>query len=126
MAEKPNEIQVGGHHYLGGVYQHWDWVVENRMGYLEGQITKYLCRWRNKAGAQDLQKALHYADKLWEAAAHNQVLFPLPRRVLGLPKMMRLYQLTDAETEVFRLAAEWSTLEALVRIRQLIEEALRG
>lgn len=121
MAEKPNEIQVGGGHYQGGIYQHWDFVLENHMGYLEGQITRYICRWRNKNGQQDLQKALHYANKLWEAALHDQVDFKPPRRALSLLLMMQLYRLTPEETEVFRLAAEWSTIEALVRIRELIQ-----
>ena len=61
-----NEMQVGGSHYASG-YQHWDFVHDALCGlYLEGQITKYVARWRKKNGLQDLEKALHFAMKLAE------------------------------------------------------------
>lgn len=60
-----NEMQVGGTHYAAG-YQHWDWVHDVRLGYLEGQVSKYVCRWQKKNGIQDLEKAAHFATKLQE------------------------------------------------------------
>lgn len=60
-----NEHQVGGDHYKAA-YQHWDLVVDNNIPYLESQCTKYLSRWRKKTGAQDVQKAIHYLEKLQE------------------------------------------------------------
>lgn len=60
-----NAAQVGGNHYKGTTYQHWDFVnrvLHNR--YLEGNITKYLVRWKSKGGLQDLMKAHHYLQKL--------------------------------------------------------------
>ena len=61
-----NDMQVGGSHYSSG-YQHWDFVHDALCGlYLEGQITKYVARWRKKNGLQDLEKALHFAMKLAE------------------------------------------------------------
>ena len=62
-----NDIQVGGKHYRSE-YQHWDWVTNIGMGYLAGQVTKYLYRWRNKNGVQDLEKAGHFLDKLIEVS----------------------------------------------------------
>lgn len=62
-----NAVQVGGSHYKGTTFQHWDFVQSTLSGrYLEGNITKYLSRWRNKNGLQDLQKARHYLTKLIE------------------------------------------------------------
>lgn len=66
---KANETQVGGSHYArGGKLQHWDYAVRalgNR--YLEGAITKYVMRHRHKGvGEQDLNKALHFTEKLLE------------------------------------------------------------
>ena len=60
----PNERQVAGNHYAG-VYQHWDYVrraLENR--YLEGCASKYVARCRKKNGIQDLEKAIHYLEKI--------------------------------------------------------------
>lgn len=61
--------QVGGNHYQAD-YQHWDWAAETQLGYLEGNATKYVSRWRKKNGRQDLEKALSYIKKL--IGAHNQ------------------------------------------------------
>lgn len=62
-----NDKQVGGSHYQSAV-QHWDIIAKYGVGYLEGNATKYLTRWRKKNGLQDLEKALHYVDKAHELA----------------------------------------------------------
>lgn len=58
-----NERQVGGMHYQSE-YQHWDFVHDVDLGYLEAQVVKYISRWRKKGGMQDLQKAEHFVEKL--------------------------------------------------------------
>jgi hypothetical protein len=65
-----NENQVGGRHYKTS-YEHWDFVVKIRLSYLEGCTTKHVARWRKKLGIQDLQKALHYLDKIIEVGDYN-------------------------------------------------------
>ena len=54
--------QVGGDHYQAE-YAHWDWCAETGLGYLEGNATKYLARWRKKQGRQDLEKARWYLQR---------------------------------------------------------------
>ena len=66
-APRANSSQVGGGHYKAHI-QHWDFVIANDLGYFEGQITKYITRWRKKNGVQDLLKARHFLDKLIEVA----------------------------------------------------------
>lgn len=60
-----NNRQVGGAHYISEI-QHWDWVAANNLDYFQGQITKYVARWRDKNGLQDLEKALHFLQKYIE------------------------------------------------------------
>lgn len=55
--------QEGGDHYQAE-YQHWDWVIDIGMGYLPGNATKYVSRWRKKNGIADLKKALTYIEKM--------------------------------------------------------------
>jgi len=62
---KSNNRQVGGSHYRNKI-QHWDWVFSNGLDYFQGQITKYIARWRHKNGIQDLEKALHFLEKYIE------------------------------------------------------------
>lgn len=65
-----NDTQIGGDHYKT-TYEHWDLCVKIPLGYLEGCTTKHVARWRKKLGIQDLQKALHYLDKLIEVANYD-------------------------------------------------------
>lgn len=60
-----NQKQIGGSHYKT-VIEPWDYIVANNLGYLEGNIVKYVSRYKNKNGLQDLEKALHYLEKLIE------------------------------------------------------------
>lgn len=60
-----NDRQVGGSHYRAKI-QHWDFAWDNEMDYFQGQITKYVARWKNKNGLQDLQKAQHFLEKYIE------------------------------------------------------------
>ena len=69
--QKANEIQVAGDHYRTPI-QHWDYVIANDLGYFEGQITKYVTRWRAKNGIKDLEKARHYLDLLIEMETPNE------------------------------------------------------
>ena len=62
---KANATQVGGTHYNAPI-QHWDYVIANDLDYFQGQITKYVTRWKNKNGLQDLYKARHFLDKYIE------------------------------------------------------------
>ena len=61
-----NEEQVGGRHYIEKAIQPWDYIIANQMGYLEGNIIKYVSRYKEKNGVEDLIKAAHYLDKLIE------------------------------------------------------------
>ncbi len=61
-----NERQVGGTHYKVGGEEHWDRVHRLQLDYFQGQVTKYVERWKLKNGIQDLHKARHFLDKYIE------------------------------------------------------------
>lgn len=64
---KANERQVGGQHYKTTTgKEHWDIVAEFGLDYFQGNITKYVMRWRDKGKVEDLKKARHYLDKYIE------------------------------------------------------------
>lgn len=59
-----NDRQVGGNHYENGdKMQHWDWAWENEYDPFQYIITKWLHRWKNKGGLEDLYKAKHALEK---------------------------------------------------------------
>ena len=61
-----NESQIAGEHYQKGEIQPWDFILSQKMGFLEGNVIKYVTRYRHKNGIEDLKKARHYLDKLIE------------------------------------------------------------
>lgn len=60
------EKQVSGNHYKDFNIQPVEFINANGIGYLEGNVIKYVCRWRKKNGLEDLDKAIHYLELLKE------------------------------------------------------------
>lgn len=60
------EKQVGGNHYSKLKIQPVDYILENNIGFCEGCVIKYVTRWRDKGGIEDLKKARHFLDILIE------------------------------------------------------------
>ena len=58
--------QVGGSHYREVVIQPVEYIMANGIPYCEGNVIKYVTRWRRKGGLDDLRKARHYLDLLIE------------------------------------------------------------
>ena len=58
--------QEGGNHYKELKIQPVEFIHANGIGYFEGNVIKYVTRWRAKNGIEDLKKARHYIDLLIE------------------------------------------------------------
>jgi hypothetical protein len=67
-----NSIQHGGDHYKKKSIEPWDFIEANGIGFLDGNAIKYLTRWKDKNGIEDLKKARHYVDKLIEVETAKQ------------------------------------------------------
>jgi len=125
-----NERQVGGDHYKTE-YQHWDFAVrwqQNR--YLESQATKYLSRWRKKAGLQDLEKASHYIEKTIEEAMAGNIIPPM-RHINGrLMEQVRGFcnscNMSPIEMGIVYKLCSWPSVQLLYsaqsELRNFIEE----
>lgn len=69
IACDPNQVQIGGTHYIQNAIQPWEYMQaimtpEEFAAYLQGNVIKYISRYKAKNGVQDLQKAQHYLAKL--------------------------------------------------------------
>ena len=58
--------QVGGSHYRDKGIQPIIYIHANDLGFCEGNVVKYVTRWRDKNGVADLRKAIHYLELLIE------------------------------------------------------------
>ena len=52
--------QIGGDHYNNKKIQPIDYIIENNLPYCEGNVVKYVTRHKEKNGAEDIKKAIHY------------------------------------------------------------------
>ena len=58
--------QVGGDHYSKLAIQPVEYINKNNLTYLQGNVIKYVTRYKDKNGVEDLLKAKHYIDLLIE------------------------------------------------------------
>lgn len=64
-------VQVGGSHYRDMAIQPVEFIHKNRIGFIPGNVIKYVCRADKKGGIEDLKKARHYIDLLIEMEQVN-------------------------------------------------------
>lgn len=67
-----NDTQVGGDHYKKGGEEHWDRAWRLEYDPFQYIITKWVERWREKGGLQDLKKARHAIDKYIEIVEKDE------------------------------------------------------
>lgn len=60
-------------HYNQGGIEPIDYIVKNKLSYCEGNVVKYITRWRHKNGIQDLKKAKQYIDFIIDKEAKPTV-----------------------------------------------------
>lgn len=111
-----NDRQVGGNHYQGREYQHWDFVTDVKLPYLLGCATKYVSRWRDKNGVQDLEKAIHYIDK-----AKEREVFYKGGKMIRVRRFAA--QHPDKEKFIIRAICEGAYEDAKFAIGLLISES---
>jgi len=64
--EKARDKMIGGEHYRQGGIQPIEYIHANNLSFCEGNVVKYVTRWRHKDGLKDLEKAKHYIELLME------------------------------------------------------------
>jgi len=64
-AREAQRTQVGGSHYILPI-QPIDFIVKNNIPFREANIIKYVVRYKDKNGIEDLKKARHYLDMIIE------------------------------------------------------------
>jgi len=67
---KSKERVFHPNHYNRGI-EMWDYAHSQNLDFFEGNIVKYVTRWKDKNGIEDLKKAKQYLDKLIELNEGN-------------------------------------------------------
>jgi hypothetical protein len=69
--ESALDVQIGGDHYKQFKIQPIEFIHANNIPFIEGNIIKYACRWRDKGGIETLKKIKHYVDLLIDLSEPN-------------------------------------------------------
>ena len=63
-------------HYTQFKIQPMAFIAMNGLDFLQGNVIKYVCRYKAKNGLEDLNKAKHYLEKLIELEQHGSITLP--------------------------------------------------
>ena len=58
----PQNKQIGGSHYKSFHIQPYEFISKNDLSFFQGNVIKYVCRYKHKNGIEDLEKIKHYCD----------------------------------------------------------------
>lgn len=72
-------------HYARWKIEPITFVMANELPYAEGNIIKYVMRWRDKNGIEDLKKARRYIDMLIENEARKTAGTQIEMAINGQP-----------------------------------------
>jgi len=55
---------INPNHYKQGNIETIEYILDQKMNYLEGNVVKYISRYKKKNGLEDLHKAKWYLERL--------------------------------------------------------------
>ena len=128
---RASDRQVGGTHYkpkIDNGVEHWTYCIRSETPNLEYAASKYVTRWRNKNGVQDLEKAIHYLEKRIESV---NLHIGTMKGGIYLPLMFGEFissaECTIEEAAILYLIMHWTRVSelqtAIADIRILIQQA---
>ena len=117
---KAIEKQIGGSHYKAMPYQPIVLIDKLELDYFSGNVLKYLCRYRQKDGIKDLEKARHYCELAKEL---NVIKFsPSTLDTEEVEDFVRINEMSEEIGEIILydlLCGKWDS--AIDDINKLIE-----
>ena len=116
----PLEIQIGGDHYKKCAYQPVVLNAKLNFNFIQGSMNKYLSRYKNKNGLQDLEKVVHYARLGQELQPRNFYLYG-EESAKEIHRYVVLNNFQRIEEIIFAIAAQnWNSV--LSKMKPLIKE----
>ena len=60
--DNATDKQIGGSHYKDCVIQPVEYIIKNKLDFLEGNVVKYITRHKTKGQEEDIRKVIHYCE----------------------------------------------------------------
>ncbi|MEK9741747.1 MAG: DUF3310 domain-containing protein [Pelagibacteraceae bacterium] len=64
--------QEGGDHYSKHTIQPYTFITVNNLSFFQGNVIKYVVRYKDKNGIEDLKKIIHYCELEIEQLRNNK------------------------------------------------------
>ena len=114
--------QEGGDHYTRLKIQPLEYIYANNLGFCEGNVVKYVTRWKYKNGLQDLEKSLHYVDFLIEFYNTKSIEPSIYSEPLKITPVEYIYAngLGYCEGEVITHITQWNSVQDLMKVKHSI------
>lgn len=125
----PNEVQVGGDHYKGVDFQPWDWARNvsgtQGLGYYEVSAISYIARFRKKGGIEDLEKVLHYIDKMLYCWRAGEYVNRCTATLLRIRQFNKENECDRFQSEAIHFLVAWREGDELVETKKIVEELIQ-
>lgn len=69
----PLDKQIGGNHYKKYAIQPVEYAMANNLNYCQANAVKYVTRYKDKGGVEDLKKAIHNLEILIELEENGRL-----------------------------------------------------
>lgn len=112
MEEAPEpalQRQEGGKHYKGFVIQPVEFLLASGYDFCLASAVKYLSRWREKNGIEDLRKAVHFIQLRVELI--DRIATPKATPLMSMNTFIDRNRIPLAEAGILRLIEMWSWAE---------------
>ena len=115
-------VQVAGNHYKDMKIQLVEFIHTNGIPYLEGNVIKYMSRWRAKGGLADLEKAAQAVQALYVQAGWAAVVVYLPPQ----PVADGVVTLNVVEGKVAKVQVQGAQRLSAERVRAALPSLVEG
>ena len=121
------EIQVGGDHYQGYDYQPLELIEDLGLSFAEGNILKYVIRFRDKGGKEDLLKALDYAKReLLKLLEQKPEKKEVDRKAIGfIVSFVSQDRINDEDRNFILDVAKYLHAGMIIRVSEIIIDKVK-
>ena len=125
-----NKIQIGGSHYKDKSIEPWDFYGINKLDPFVSSAIKYITRWRDKGGLDDLKKGLHHLMKRAELVDHNQLEPSVGAQIISTKQYIEANEIDHQEARILYLMIDGGDREIFSALAiaelQLYIDSLEG
>lgn len=119
MKNNALDVQVGGSHYKNKKMQPIELITKTRCTFIQGCIWKYITRYKEKNGKEDINKCIHYAQLAIELKDEGQLGY---RKLDIVKTYCDVNELSTKQSSVIMLTAYDSYQRVIDACKAIINE----